>query len=178
MSRHSRMSTSRARAARMVSRKMVWYVPISWMPDVMVTSPVPGKGLALWGWLPFLQESTLPASPSPTAPGPIVPLSLTSSGGSHGSCPVPQLGGDEGPVELPAFLPNHTSAVAYPQPWERQEFHETQCLPPPSKSHLVSPNSSSRSPLRHSPLLGSNLQAGMLVPAVRARGSEGTGRDR
>lgn len=75
--------------------------------------------------LPAFQESTLPASPSPAAP-----LSLTSGGGSHGSCPVPQLGGDEGPVELPAFLPDHTSAVAYPEPWERREFHETQHPPP------------------------------------------------
>lgn len=27
---------------------------MSWMPDVMVTSPVPGRGLAFQVWLPFL----------------------------------------------------------------------------------------------------------------------------
>ena len=44
---------------------------MSWMPDVMVTSPVPGEGLVFPGVAvpPAIQkESTLPASPSTTAP--------------------------------------------------------------------------------------------------------------
>lgn len=50
---------------------------MSWMPEVMVTSPVPDKGLASGvDALPdFQKESTLPASPSITALWPRCPLS-------------------------------------------------------------------------------------------------------
>lgn len=129
---------------------------MSWMPDVMVTSPVPGKGLAFQAWTPFLPFRSLCSQPPlpPLPPVPTVPPSLTSGGGSHGSCPVPQLGGNEGPVELPAFLPDHTSAVAYPQPWRGGSFMKLNATPPPQLSPSFFPQTPAAAPLEALTTLG------------------------
>lgn len=106
---------------------------MSWMPEVMVTSPVPGKGLGCPSCLS--QGLSSPSLSSHHCLLPHLPANLTRRRGGHGSRPVPQLWGDKSPVDLSAFLPNHTGAISDPQPWKRPEEFvcQTRC---PATSHL------------------------------------------
>lgn len=117
------------------------------MPEVMVTSPVPGKGLGCPSCLS--QGLSSPSLPAHHCPPPLCPTNLTRRRGGHGSHPVPQLWGDKSPVELPAFLSDHTCAISYPQPWKRPEelVPQTQC----SATSNLSPTFLPQSPASSAP---------------------------
>lgn len=76
-------------------------------------------------------------------------VSLTCTGGGQSCCPVSQLGGDERPVQLPAFLSDQPRPVTDPQPCGDTPGCDLLKLitPPPPPARAVSPSATPQSAL-------------------------------